>query len=100
MTLQWVGIVLEVLTFGTIGLRHIAVRKLKYWYGTEPAGHLDQNTGFFNKSSQTLHLFLNETGLKRFGTKSQRQSCAIATHKTDLAKNQHAGKSFRQRLGK
>ena len=37
MTLQWAGLVLAVLTFGTIGLGHVAVRKLNYRYGTKPA---------------------------------------------------------------
>ncbi len=37
MTLQWAGLVLAVLTFGTIGLGHVAVRKLNYQYGTKPA---------------------------------------------------------------
>ena len=37
MTLQWVGLVLAVLTLGTIGLGHVVVRKLNYRYGTKPA---------------------------------------------------------------
>ena len=37
MTLQWAGPVLAVLTFGTIALGHVAVRKLNYRYGTKPA---------------------------------------------------------------
>jgi hypothetical protein len=37
VTLQWAGLVLAVLTFGTIGLGHVAVRKLNYRYGTKPA---------------------------------------------------------------
>ena len=37
MTLQWAGLVLAVLTFGTIGLGHVMVRKLNYLYGTKPA---------------------------------------------------------------
>jgi hypothetical protein len=37
MTLQWAGLVLAALTFGTIGLGHVAVRKLNYRYGTKPA---------------------------------------------------------------
>jgi len=37
MTLQWAGLVLAVLTFGTIGLGHVVVRKLNYRYGTKPA---------------------------------------------------------------
>ena len=37
MTLQWAGLVLAVLTVGTIGLGHVAVRKLNYRYGTKPA---------------------------------------------------------------
>ena len=37
MTLQWAGLVLAVLTFGTIGLGHVMVRKLNYRYGTKPA---------------------------------------------------------------
>jgi hypothetical protein len=36
VTLQWAGLVLAVLTFGTIGLGHVAVRKLNYRYGTKP----------------------------------------------------------------
>lgn len=31
------GLVLAVLTFGTIGLGHVAVRKLNFQYGTKPA---------------------------------------------------------------
>jgi hypothetical protein len=30
VTLQWAGLVLAVLTFGTIGLGHVAVRKLNH----------------------------------------------------------------------
>jgi hypothetical protein len=37
VTLQWAGLVLVVLTFGTIGLGHVAVRRLNDWYGTKPA---------------------------------------------------------------
>jgi hypothetical protein len=37
MTLQWAGPVLAVLTVGTIGLGHVAVRKLNYPYGSKPA---------------------------------------------------------------
>lgn len=37
MNLQWAGLVLAVLTFGTIGLGHVAVRKLNYRFGTKPA---------------------------------------------------------------
>jgi hypothetical protein len=37
MTLQWAGLVLAALIFGTIGLGHVAVRKLNYRYGTKPA---------------------------------------------------------------
>jgi hypothetical protein len=37
MTLQWAGLVLAALTFGTIGLGHVAVRKLNYRHGTKPA---------------------------------------------------------------
>jgi hypothetical protein len=37
MTLQWAGLVLAVITFGTIALGHVAVRKLNYRYGTKPA---------------------------------------------------------------
>jgi hypothetical protein len=37
MTVQWAGLVLAVVTFGTIGLGHVAVRKLNYRYGTKPA---------------------------------------------------------------
>jgi predicted ribosome quality control (RQC) complex YloA/Tae2 family protein len=37
VTLQWAGLVLAVLTFGTIGLGHVAVRRLNYRYGTKPA---------------------------------------------------------------
>jgi hypothetical protein len=37
MTLQWAGLVLAILTFGTIGFGHVAVRKLNYRYGTRPA---------------------------------------------------------------
>jgi hypothetical protein len=37
VTLQWAGPVLAVLTFGTIALGHVAVRKLNYRYGTKPA---------------------------------------------------------------
>jgi hypothetical protein len=37
MTLQWTGLALAVLTVGTIGLGHVAVRKLNYRYGTKPA---------------------------------------------------------------
>jgi hypothetical protein len=37
VTLQWAGLVLAVLTTGTIGLGHVAVRKLNYRYGTKPA---------------------------------------------------------------
>ena len=36
MTLQWAGLVLAVLTTGTIGLGHVAVRKLNYRFGTKP----------------------------------------------------------------
>jgi hypothetical protein len=36
VTLQWADLVLAVLTFGTIGLGHVAVRKLNYRYGTKP----------------------------------------------------------------
>jgi hypothetical protein len=37
MTLQWAGLVLAALIFGTIGLGHVAVRKLNYRCGTKPA---------------------------------------------------------------
>jgi hypothetical protein len=37
MTLQWAGLVLAALIFGTIGLGHVAVRKFNYRYGTKPA---------------------------------------------------------------
>jgi hypothetical protein len=40
MTLQSAGLVLAVLTFGTIGLGHVAVRELNYRYGTKPAPFL------------------------------------------------------------
>jgi hypothetical protein len=36
VTLQWAGLVLAVLTVSTIGLGHVAVRKLNYRYGTKP----------------------------------------------------------------
>ena len=37
MTLQWAGLTLAVLAFGTIALGHVAVRRLNYRYGTKPA---------------------------------------------------------------
>jgi hypothetical protein len=37
VTLQWAELMLAVLTVGTIGLGHVAVRKLNYRYGTKPA---------------------------------------------------------------
>jgi hypothetical protein len=40
MTLQWAGLVLAVLTFGTIGLGHTLVRKVNYRYGTKPAPYV------------------------------------------------------------
>lgn len=35
MSLHWAGLVLAVVTFATIGLGHVGVRKLNYLYGTK-----------------------------------------------------------------
>jgi hypothetical protein len=40
MTLQWTGLVLALITFGTIAFGHVAVRKLNYLYGTKPAPYV------------------------------------------------------------
>jgi hypothetical protein len=40
MTLQWAGPVLAVVTFGTIGLGHVMVRRINYLYGTKPAPYV------------------------------------------------------------
>ena len=37
MTLQWVGIILAGVTFGTIGFGHVLVRRLHARFGTRPA---------------------------------------------------------------
>ena len=36
LNLQWIGPVMTLLTFVTIGLGHVAVRKLHYEFGTRP----------------------------------------------------------------
>ncbi|MEA3349335.1 MAG: DUF4491 family protein [Chloroflexota bacterium] len=40
MTLQWAGPVLAIVTFGTIGFGHVAVRKVNYLYGTKPTPYV------------------------------------------------------------
>lgn len=40
MTLQWSGVILAFITFGTIAFGHVAVRKLNYLYGTKPARYV------------------------------------------------------------
>ncbi len=37
MTAQWAGLVLAMVTFGTIAFGHVMVRKVNYLYGTKPA---------------------------------------------------------------
>jgi hypothetical protein len=44
MTPQWAGLVLAALTFGTIALGHVVVRKINYRYGTK-TGPLGLCTG-------------------------------------------------------
>ena len=36
MNLEWTGIVLSLTTVVTIGIGHVAVRKINYLYGTKP----------------------------------------------------------------
>ena len=36
MTLEWTGVVLSITTVVTIGIGHVAVRKLNYLYGIKP----------------------------------------------------------------
>jgi copper chaperone CopZ len=40
VTLQWAGPVLAALTLGTIGLGHVAVRRINYLYGTKPVPYV------------------------------------------------------------
>ena len=40
MTLQWAGVVLALITFGTIAFGHVAVRKVNYLYGTRPVPYV------------------------------------------------------------
>lgn len=40
MSLQWAGAVLAIVTFATIGLGHVAVRKVNYLYGTKPVPYV------------------------------------------------------------
>lgn len=40
MTLQWAGLILAGVTFGTIGFGHVLVRHLHAQYGTRPAAPL------------------------------------------------------------
>lgn len=37
MTLQWAGLILAGVTFGTIGIGHVLVRRLHARFGTRPA---------------------------------------------------------------
>ncbi|PID84765.1 MAG: DUF4491 domain-containing protein [Chloroflexi bacterium] len=40
MSMQWVGVVLAIVTFATIGLGHVTVRKVNYLYGTKPVPYV------------------------------------------------------------
>jgi hypothetical protein len=40
MVFQWAGLVLAVVTFGTIGFGHVLVRRLHARFGTRPAAPL------------------------------------------------------------
>ncbi len=40
MDIQWAGVVLAVITFSTIGIGHVAVRKVNYLYGTKPSPYV------------------------------------------------------------
>lgn len=37
MSVQWAGLILAFITVATIGIGHVTVRKLNYFYGTKPA---------------------------------------------------------------
>lgn len=40
MTMQWTGVVLALITFGTIAFGHVAVRRANYLYGTKPVPYV------------------------------------------------------------